>query len=69
MDDLIKALQIMRKYCENEYSPCSCEHDILYVNCVDPEKVSEEDIKELEGLGFHPNSSWPGFYSFRFGSC
>jgi len=65
MEDLIKALQIFAKYSTDKY-PTICEHDILYV-CVEEEMVSEEDVKELDELGFFPHED--GFASYRFGSC
>ena len=66
MDDLIKALQILRKYGNPEYPTC-CAHDVLYV-CIDWKEVSNEDIKELAILGFH-QSDTGGFESFKFGSA
>lgn len=67
MDDLIKALQILRKY-ENPTYPTHCEHDELYVD-VDASLVSKEDLKTLEELGFDPSTEAKGFYSYKFGSC
>lgn len=67
MEKLIKALQILLKYSEDEY-PTHCEHDVLYV-CVDPSAVSEEDKKELQSLGFEADEGEQHFYSVRFGSC
>ena len=64
---LIEALEIFRKYGDS-YSPIHCEHDVMQV-CIDPAIVSKEDIKKLEGMGFHPDESQPIFYSFRFGSA
>lgn len=57
MDDLIAALQILRKYLPdtNKHCPTHCEHDILMVMDVDPTKVSTEDAEELDRLGFHVN--------------
>ena len=52
MDNLIKALKIFRKYGNPDF-PTHCEHDILLV-MIDPEKVSDEDKKELDDLGFFP---------------
>lgn len=66
MEDLIKALQIFLKYSNDTYPTC-CEHDELHV-CVDPNKVSEEDMLKLDELGFTPDGVG-GFHSFRFGSC
>lgn len=67
MKDLIEALTILLKYCENDvYTPTHCEHDELHVTCVMSENVSEEDLKKLEELGFHPTDF--GFKSYRFGS-
>jgi hypothetical protein len=67
MDDLIKALQILRKYTDLLY-PTHCEHDVLYI-CVDPEIVSNEDKKELDSLGFDVDENEGCFYSFKYGSC
>jgi len=66
MKDLIKAFQIFLKY-DNPYNPTHCEHDELYV-MIDPSEVSEEDIKELNKLGFFPNDV-DGFSSYRYGSA
>ena len=70
MDDLIKALQILRKY-GNPPHPTHCEHDILTVHGIDPDKVSEEDKKELDELGFGYGDQYGEqcFYSYKFGSC
>lgn len=70
MEDLIKALQILLKYGNPKY-PTHCEHDILFIVGIDPKKVSEEDIKTLEKLGFHVGEEYreENFYSFRFGSA
>lgn len=67
MNDLISALLIFNKYCDNPY-PTSCEHDELYVH-VSPSKVSGEDTVELYNLGFTINSELDCFVSYRFGSC
>ena len=69
MEDLIKALQIFSKYITDDYGrkhPTKCEHDMLFVNCVRPEQVSNEDKKELETLGFIPYEDF-AFVSYRFG--
>lgn len=67
MEDLIKALQIFSKYDNSKY-PTACEHDIMYV-CVEPDKVSDEDIASLKVLGFSADYDIGSFKSFRFGSC
>ena len=66
MDDLIKALQIFRKYSDATY-PTNCAHDELQI-CVDPDCVFDEDKKKLEELSFVPNE-YDGFSSTKFGSC
>jgi hypothetical protein len=67
MNDLIKALQILSKYLqEDEHNPTHCEHDELYVTCINPVYVSAEDTYELEKLGFYADEY--GFKSSRFGS-
>ena len=67
MANLIKALQIFLKY-GNPRWPTNCDHDLLYVD-IDSNKVSDEDKKELEVLGFFPSNEDDGFESFEFGSC
>ena len=67
MDDLIQALQILRKYGNPEY-PTHCEHDVLYV-FISPDDVSEQDLKTLDDLGFFPSDDGEGFQSYKFGSC
>lgn len=68
MEDLIKALQILLKYGNPKY-PTVCEHDILYIVGIDIEKISIEDITELENLGFNINIEESEIYSFKFGSA
>ena len=69
MEDLIKALTILNKYLDDGYNknyPTACEHDELIVY-VDPEKISEEDMIELNKLGFIPSDYF--MISYKFGSC
>ena len=49
LSKLIEALQIFLKYGDPSY-PTHCEHDVLYV-CVEPGKVSKEDLERLKKLG------------------
>jgi hypothetical protein len=68
MDDLIEALQILRKYGNPDY-PTHCEHDVMTVG-INPEDVSEEDIIKLDALGFFASSDYDEcFQSFKFGSA
>jgi hypothetical protein len=50
MEDLIKALQILLKYGNPSY-PTSCGHDQLYFLGIEPESISDEDVKILYDLG------------------
>jgi hypothetical protein len=70
MKDLIEALTILLKY-GNPENPTHCEHDELTVCGIDPKKVSKEDKKLLDKLGFFVSNSDgdPCFKSFRFGSA
>jgi hypothetical protein len=70
MDDLIKALTILNKYLEGyeKERPISCEHDVMFVQ-VDYTKISQDDIIELETLGFRPCEDLGNMMSFRYGSC
>ena len=74
MNDLIKALTILCKYGDGDaHSPSHCEHDVFMLAGagVNPDDVSEEDLKTLEDLGFMVSSQYGEkcFMSFRFGSC
>ena len=67
MRKLIKAFTIFAKY--SDECPTWCEHDCLHV-CVNPERVSSEDIAELDELGFHMSDDPENdFYSYKYGSC
>jgi hypothetical protein len=68
MDDLIKALQIFRKYGNPAY-PTVCEHDIMIIVDIEPSAVSDEDKIELEKLGFFVEGDEEHFASFKFGSA
>lgn len=70
MDDLIKALQILRKY-GNPKFPTHCEHDVIMVVDINPDMVSNEDKQELENLGFFVSDEYGElmFQSYRFGSA
>ena len=68
MEQLIEALNIFLKYGNPEY-PTWCEHDALHICDIDDEKVSEEDKKELEKLGFFVDEQEGGFISYKFGSA
>lgn len=70
MENLIKALTIINKYLEGYHKdyPTSCEHDVLYVH-VNYEKISQEDLIELDKLGFIANEDLGNMMSYRYGSC
>lgn len=68
MEDLLKAIQIFLKY-GNPVNPTHCEHDVMRVN-INSEIVSEEDLKELNKLGFFPDDEFEDtFKSYKFGRC
>ena len=65
---LIEACQIFSKYSDSK-TPTHCEHDVLYITCVRPDDVSEEDMERLEELGFLPDrEDLDCFMSFWYGS-
>lgn len=68
MEDLIKALQIFLKYKNSKY-PTQCEHDQLSIMDISLDMILEEDIKELEQLGFLWSDSDDCFISFKYGSA
>ncbi len=70
MQDLIKALQILWKYANDDRCPTHCEHDTLYFGCdISKDDVSAEDITLLDDLGVFWSDDDECFMSFRFGSC
>ena len=70
MDDLIAALQILRKYGNPKY-PTYCVHDELAIADIFPVQGSGEDIVELERLGLIIGEAdgEESFMSCKFGSC
>lgn len=68
MNDLIKALTIFAKYKDDHY-PTHCEHDVLLIMGISLDEVSEEDQAELDRLGFHWNTEFDCWGSFRYGSA
>jgi hypothetical protein len=51
MKQMAAGLTILMKY--DPEGSCSAEHDILYAGPDEQGKVSEEDQKKLEDLGWH----------------
>lgn len=70
MSDLIEALNIFLKYGNPSY-PTHCEHDVMMIAGIEPEAVSEEDIKKLDELGFFISDEYGdrGFQSYKYGSA
>lgn len=69
MKDLIAALQILAKYApEDTHNPTHCEHDVMYVTCVQFKDVSPADQDALAKLGFREDTENGGFQSYRYGS-
>lgn len=68
MKDLIQALKIFEKYIGDKKYPTWAEHEIFGVVCP-IEKMSEEEIKKLEELGFYWNEEYNSFYSYKYGDC
>lgn len=70
MKDLIQALEILLQYGNPKY-PTHCEHDVLTICGIDPEKVSDSDKKKLDELGFFVSDECGDkcFQSFHFGSA
>jgi hypothetical protein len=58
--DLIKGLTIFQAH-EGDKHIGGAEHDIIYVSTVEPSKLSEAQLKDLEEAGFHwdeDNECW-----------
>lgn len=68
MEDLIKSLQIFLRH-GNVKFPTHCEHDIMYIFPNNPEGFTEEEVAELDKLGWHWDEDDESWQSFKFGSC
>jgi len=68
MDDLIEALQILRKYGNPKY-PTFCNDKQMTIDGISPSIVSSEDKYRLYYLGFDVVADNHGeeFVSFKFG--
>lgn len=67
LSDLIAALTIFLKYGDVS-NPTNCQHDEMRIFPGSSE-ITENDLKELEKLGFAPDDDIQGaFISNRFGS-
>lgn len=51
LSKLIEALNIFLKYGDPDF-PTHCEHDVMIICGIGPKDVSEEDIENLNDLGF-----------------
>ena len=43
-----------RKLNPDDYAPCQCSHDVLYIWGVDFTRMKSEDVKKIVELGFYP---------------
>ena len=68
MEKLIEALQIFLKY-GNPIYPTYCSHDTLHITDAHKDKISKDDIKRLDELGFFWSTEDDCFISFFFGSA
>jgi hypothetical protein len=68
MEKLIQALQIFLKY-KNVKWPTHCEHDILLITEITEDEVSGEDQAQVKELGFHWNTEYDCWASYRYGSA
>jgi hypothetical protein len=65
---LIDALLIFRKY-GNPKWPTNTGHDVLYVKGPEPDKMTPEDVGELDRLNFNWDEDIESWSSYVFGSC
>lgn len=66
--DLINGLGMLYLGKYDDVSPTHCEHDKMTVMS-DPARFTEDQIEQLEHLGFLADRSEGCFYSWRFGSA
>jgi hypothetical protein len=65
MNDLIEALQIFNKYGGKSH----CLMELLTIQDVEENEVTEDEKARLIGLGFHWNFEYDCWASYRFGSA
>lgn len=52
ISQLREGLTILEKYCGRD-DPCVVGHDIIYAGGVEASKMSDEDAKRIDELGWH----------------
>lgn len=53
MEEFIKAITFLSKFVDKNCAyPISCDHDVLYVLCVNFDNMTADDVRELDKLGF-----------------
>ena len=69
MENLIEALQFILQFMKNpdEYAPCQCAHDVLYIWGVDLTRMKAEDVKKIANFGFYPGFEDCDFIEECFG--
>jgi len=61
MKELLEALKILVKY-DADGSVGGADHDIIYLSYVDADKMSSEDVSQMEKLGCHlEDGKWAMF--------
>jgi hypothetical protein len=55
-----RGLEIIMKY--EPDATTAAEHDVIFCGTYEPDKMTKEDLEELEGLGWHEqDDSWAKF--------
>lgn len=70
MENLIEALQFILQFMKrpDDYAPCQCAHDVLYIWGVDFSKMNADDVKKLNDMGFNVGFEEERFIEECFGN-
>lgn len=70
MKKLIEALQFILQFMKNpdDYAPCQCAHDVFYIWGVDFSKMTVDDVKKLDNMGFNVGFEEERFIEECFGN-
>ena len=68
MKKFIETLQAILPFMKNpdDYAPCQCSHDVLYIWGVDFTRMKSEDVKKIVELGFYPGFEDCDFIEYCF---
>jgi hypothetical protein len=67
--EIVRGIEILKKYNPNfENDWLGAEHDQIFFPLIDPKIISEEDLKELDELGYTVDEDEIFIFTFRLHS-